>query len=272
MSSLLEHVLWIGGPPSSGKTSIATALARRYGLRLYSADTRTWLHRDRALAAGNAAAHRWESLTPAERWTQCSAEEMFVMSLHKERGEMVVDDLRAMPGSSLIVAEGSVVPAWVVSRGIAAPSQAAWLIPAEEFQDRVLAARHVVGGPAELYRFQRGVIEDEARQAGVPVLSVDGSRDLMAMTAAVEQHFAAALARGPRARSVEERRALLREMNEAVVQQVRGFYARPWAEGDPDAVTRRFVCECGNPACADDVQASVAVAAAGPVFAAGHAP
>lgn len=256
-------MLWIGGPPSSGKTSIATALARRYGLRLYSADTRTWLHRDRALAMGNAAAHRWESLTPAERWTQSSPAEMFAMSLHRERGEMVVHDVVSLPTRPLIIAEGSVVPAWVVSRGIAAPLQAAWLIPTEEFQDKVLAARHVVGGPADLYRSQRSAIEDEALEAGAPVLPVDGSRDVVAMTAAVERHFAAALAAGPRAGSIEERRALLREINEAIVGQVRGFYVRPWAEGVAGAVTRRFVCECGSPLCADDVQASVAVAAAG---------
>ena len=70
----LGHVLWIGGPPGSGKTAVASRLARRYGLRLYSSDTRTWQHRDRALRAGNAAARRWEAMTPEERWQLGSAE------------------------------------------------------------------------------------------------------------------------------------------------------------------------------------------------------
>ena len=48
----LRHVLWIGGPPGGGKSSVATRIARRYGLRWYGADTRTWRHRDRALRAG----------------------------------------------------------------------------------------------------------------------------------------------------------------------------------------------------------------------------
>ena len=45
-------------------------LAKRYGLRLYSADTMTWQHRDRALVAGSDTAHRWESLSPVERWVR----------------------------------------------------------------------------------------------------------------------------------------------------------------------------------------------------------
>ena len=35
-----------------------------------------------------------------------------------------------------------------------------------------------------------------------------------------------------------ERRALLREANAAIVAQVRGYYARPWAEGDAESVVR----------------------------------
>jgi cytidylate kinase len=51
----VTQALWIGGAPASGKTTVASRIVRRHGLRLYSADTRTSEHRDRALAAGNAA-------------------------------------------------------------------------------------------------------------------------------------------------------------------------------------------------------------------------
>jgi hypothetical protein len=114
-ASALEHVLLIGGPPGGGKSSVASRLARRHGLRWYSADTRTWEHRDRALAAGSAAAVRWEALSPQERWTLASPQELLELSLHAERGAMVLDDVRALPRSPLVVAEGAPLPASAVS-------------------------------------------------------------------------------------------------------------------------------------------------------------
>lgn len=266
----VNHVLWIGGPPGSGKTTIASLLARRHGLRLYSADTRTWVHRDRALAAGNAAAQRWESLTPTERWEVSTPSEMLEMSLHPERGPMVLDDLRTLPGSPLVVAEGSPLPASVISSGVAEHSRALWLLPTAEFQQRQLNAVGTVGGSARLYGRLREVIQQEAHEHGVPTLTVDGTLSIADMFDTVERLFSEAIAQGPRADTLGERQHLLREANDAVVAQVRGYYDGPWAEGDPEAVIRSFACECGRHDCEEDVQLTVREATAGPVLAAPH--
>jgi cytidylate kinase len=37
----LAHVLWLGGPAGSGKTTLAKQIARRHGLRWYCADAHT---------------------------------------------------------------------------------------------------------------------------------------------------------------------------------------------------------------------------------------
>ena len=66
---------------------------------------------------------------------------------------------------------------------------------------------------------------------------------------AVEEAFAATLAEGPCVSTLDGRRALLREANEAIQAQVRGYYARPWADGDAEVVDRDFLCECGDTAC-----------------------
>jgi dephospho-CoA kinase len=261
----LRHVLWIGGSPGSGKTTVATRIARRHGLRWYNADAQTWAHRDRAIREGNAAAIQWEAMTPEERWTTSPAE-MLAMSLHRERGPMVVDDLLALPRSPLVVAEGTTLPAGAVQDH----SRAVWLLMPPEFQRARLEERGLPRGPRQLYLLVAETIEREAREHGVRVVVVDGGRSIEATFAAVDRLFKDALAEGPLAETVAERRGLLREANEAIVAQVRGYCARPWAEGEADQVVRSFVCECGERSCEADVEVPVGVAAAAPVLAAGH--
>jgi hypothetical protein len=268
----VEHVLWIGGPPASGKTTIATRLARRHGVRLYCADTRTWRHRDRAIRAGNAAARKWESLTPVERWEQSTPAEMLDMSLHRVRAPMVLDDVRALPRSPLIIAEGSPVPAAAVSSGTIEHARAVWLLPTVEFQQARLDAAGTTGGHARLYRDLRAVIEREAHDNNVATITVDGSMDVAEMTTAVERLFADSLSRGPRAETPAERQGLLREMNDAVIEQIRGYHARPWAGGDPETIARAFACECGRPSCEATVVLTVGEAATRRAFAPEHAP
>jgi len=266
----LRHVLWIGGPPGSGKTAVATRIARRHGLRWYGADTRTWEHRDRALRAGNAAALRWEAMTSEKRWVKSTPTEMFDMSLHVERGPMVLDDLRALPDSPLVLAEGSSLPADAVSSGIADRPRAVWLIPTRDFQRALLAAQGTEPGPTALYRLLRDTIADEASEHGASTLIVDGSRDIEAMVTAVEGMFAEALAEGPRAETLAERRALLREANDAIASQVRSYYERPWAVGDAEAVVREFICECGDTSCDASVHVPVGALSSAAVLALGH--
>lgn len=261
-------MLWIGGAPGAGKRTIATRLARRFGLRLYSADTRTWVHRDRAIAAGIEAAIRWESMTPEERWEHATPEEMLAMSLHRERGAMVIDDLRALPRSPLVVAEGTTLPA----RGVANRARAVWLLPSPEFQRARLAERRLAPGPAALYERLAAVIAAEAAEAGVPTIALDGSQSLDDVVGMVERQFAEAIKTGLTAITVAERQALLREANGAVAAQVRGFFARPWASGSADGGERPFLCECGADDCVENAMVTVADAEERRVFARGHEP
>ena len=259
----LRHVLWIGGGSRSGKTTIARRLARRYGLRWYSADAQTWRHRDLAVAAGHPAALRFESLSLEER-AEATPAELLEMGLHAERGPMVVDDVRGLPRVPLVVAEGSTVPPFLVSRAIAARDRAVWLLPTPEFG----AARiNVRDAPEpvrpllrETWRLGIELIEREVAEHRAPALVVDGSRDLDEVTAEVESRFREALDEGPRAEGTEERRALLRDANEQILAQCRGYLARPWACADEETFTREFVCECDDPECEATIELTVAVA------------
>jgi hypothetical protein len=249
----VDHVLWIGGPPASGKTTVARRLARRHGLRLYSADATTWAHIDR-LRATSEAARAWHELPPDERW---AGQDPVARSLYFERGPLILEDLRALPRAPLVLAEGSALPA-----AAADPARSVWLIPSTAVQDERLDARGTTGGRARLDRALRDLIAREAAAAGLPVL--DGSGDVLAQ---VEQRFAAPLAAGP---GPGDRAALARAENQAIAAQVRGYHARPWTEGDPEAVVYDFVCECGEPGCDAVLRVPVGAAAAAAVIAPGH--
>ncbi|MEB8336694.1 AAA family ATPase [Streptomyces endophyticus] len=260
----MRHVLWLGGAPGAGKSTVAERLARRYGLRRYHADTRTWAHRDRALAAHHEAAVRFETLPPDERWAR-PVDELLAMSLHRARGPMVVDDVRALPSAPLTVAEGTTMtPA--VARAL--PGRAAlWLLPTPELLEKRLAERELGPGPLALYRRLALEIEDEVRESGAPFLTVDGTTDT---TEEVARRWAHPLAEGPHAEGPAERRALLREANEAAVAQVAGYFGRPWADGEPGDRELAFSCECAAPGCTAKVTRAATRIPAAPVIAAGH--
>lgn len=118
-------------------------------------------------------------------------------------------------------------------------------------------------GHAQLYLLLGTIIEGEAREHGAPTLTVDGSQGIVATADAVERLFGDALEAGPRAQTLEERKALLHEANEAIAAQVRGFYTRAWAQGKPEAVVREFACECGDQSCDACVQMAVGDLGAG---------
>jgi len=274
-----SNVLWIGGPPRSGKTTVATRVARRHGLRWYNADAHTWAHRDRAIAAGHPGAIRWEAMTPDERWVTTTPERMLELSIDLERWPMIVDDLSRLPATPLIVAEGSTVPPDLVAQGIADPTRAVWLLPTPELQRERLGAPRGVSDPdrarenlAGLYALIGAEIERQAAEHGVHVLHVDGSLAVDETVAAVEELFAEPLAEGPRAETREERAALTRYANEVLVAQFEAYFARPWTTGTTKATSLPFACECGDPDCEAVVELAVVVFPADePVLAEGHA-
>ena len=141
----LSHVLWIGGPPASGKSTIGRRLAGRNGLRWYSCDTRTWVHRDRALAAGHPGVVQWAAMTVAERKAAQNQGRRGDYPSY-DRGPMLIDDVRRLPEHPLTVVEGGLVTPAVSGIG----PHALWLIPPDDvrlprLQERGLEPRDIDG-------------------------------------------------------------------------------------------------------------------------------
>ena len=117
LKSTLQHVLWIGGGTDTGKTSIAQAIARRYGLQTYHYDRNEPSHIERLINAGSAyfqnlvtktAEGHWELRDVDEYWVLRSADVMAreTITSWKQRFPLVVEDLQAMPKEPMIIAEG----------------------------------------------------------------------------------------------------------------------------------------------------------------------
>lgn len=267
---MLGHVLWIGGPPCAGKTSIARRLATKHDLGLYSMDAHTYDHHHRALTSRLPLATQWEAMSPDERWL-AAPEEMAVLGSagNEERFELILEDLRRLPASPAVIVEGTPLLPRLVFEQLASPSHAVWLLPSPSFQRAGLGGRSTVTWDATSdppraleNRIRREelvgeAIERAAGERGLAILRVDESRDLDAMTAEVERHFGPALATARSATTHEERHALRRDENRTVVAQLRAYLSDVPAAGTPDEVAFDFSCECGRAGCGEVVHLTV---------------
>lgn len=225
----LSNILWIGGPAGAGKTTMARLLARRHGLRWYNSDAQTWIHRDRALAAGISLPPRG----PGQRFY--------------DREPMTIDDLRALPLAPLTVADGGhLTPAMALHGGTAV-----WLLPSREEQRTRLAARHPEG-PPQAYLDSWETVSRQVADSGVATITVDGM-SVDETLAALERFFAPQLAAGPVAATLEERQALLRYANQAIITQCLSPSTKPLNPVAPEQIARDFECECGSPDCVAQV-------------------
>jgi hypothetical protein len=203
----LAHVLWIGGAPDAGKTSVADRLAAKYGVPVYHFDRHEPAHFARARADRHPAlfAAHPVRMTPDERWVRGPVAAMVRETIQSwsERFAMAVDDLLAMPNRPMIVAEGPGFFPECVGPLMVSPHQAIWLEPTESFKyasaarrDK-LRSRYETSDPERAqqnwYARDLGLVAHVRREAqarGLALLIVDGSASLDEMTARVEAHFA----------------------------------------------------------------------------------
>jgi cytidylate kinase len=204
MRARLRHVLWIGGGPQAGKTTLSRLLAGKWDLKIYNLDWHAV--REHAGQPGTAVA-AFQRLSMDERWAVPSADQLLERSITmwQDGFTLVLDDLLALPDSRTIVAEGPGAFPWCVAPLLSTARQAIFLVPTRERRDIVASRRWGVGQPE---RFP-GIVEREralskvgARDAlldarilsscaelGLRCERVDGSRDLDDSLALLEDQF-----------------------------------------------------------------------------------
>src|SRR6266851_10517392 len=99
-----------GGSVCAGKSSVATLLAERHGLRVYHFDRQEPFHVYRSVPERQPHVIGFMAMTMDERWVLRSPEEMAAHTIaawSQDRFPMVIDDLLGMAEAGSIVAEGA---------------------------------------------------------------------------------------------------------------------------------------------------------------------
>ncbi|MGN6810275.1 MAG: hypothetical protein ACTHMP_05330, partial [Thermomicrobiales bacterium] len=104
----LTHVLWLGGTPCSGKTSVTKLLAEQYAVQVYHYDRHEKTHIARSNPERQPFLHADSTLTMDERWLSRPVETMVAATLAawRERFKFVIADLLALPRTPPVLAEG----------------------------------------------------------------------------------------------------------------------------------------------------------------------
>ena len=191
--SELSHVLWVGGSPCSGKSSIVEILAGQHDLHVYKCDDAYWQHAKRVHPVKQPTFHRLTQMTWDEIWMRpVEAQIADELACYREEFAMIVADLVALPRSRPIVAEGAALLPELVSGVLTDRSRAAWVVPTEAFQrahytpehrpfvnDILAHCEHPSQAFANWMDRDVGFARQVARQAralGLNVLMVDGKR------------------------------------------------------------------------------------------------
>ncbi|GCE45865.1 hypothetical protein EI42_02713 [Thermosporothrix hazakensis] len=206
----LTHVLWIGGTPGAGKSSICQFISRIYVFLDYRVDPRQRDHSARRLAQKDEQHRRWLQKNMKQRWLETPTDVLAQDFIQAGQDlSLVLEDLLAMPTEPMIVAEGNFMPEAVLPY-LSSPQQAIWLVPTKAFNEYARRTRfeeqkkrfHAIStypAPEDPERHLRALVERDAlitchvkaqaQRLQLPCYEIDGSRSLAEMTELVEQHF-----------------------------------------------------------------------------------
>ena len=201
----LAHVLWIGGAPDAGKTTISRLLAERHHWQWYSCDLHTHNHIARSDPTQLPATYAKFGKSIDERWVHPTPDELLrsIVAINDERFPLILADLRAMPTRPMILVEGPSLHPKLVAPLLTSRHQAIWFVPTEEFSLASVARRDKLRGSgrsSDPARYRRNVLERnrlfagyirrEVAAQGGALIEVDGAQTVEEVARRVEAHFA----------------------------------------------------------------------------------
>ncbi len=204
--SQLRQVYWIGGPPDSGKTTVAEIIAARHSFKIYHFDRHEMEHFGRAdpeLTPALWAAHP-DRMNTEQRWLGTTPEEMARETIRSwsERCQMAFDDIRRLTAKGPVVAEGPGFFPELIAPVLTGAHRAIWLIPTEEFKRRSVAWRGKPGTKHETSdpelastnliardQIMSQHIQEQCQKARLSFILVTGEESAQSITTEVERHF-----------------------------------------------------------------------------------
>ena len=196
----LAHVLWVGGTPCSGKTSIANMLAEKYRMQAYHCDEAFERHKPRISAMRKVLTMSWDEI-----WMRpLDVLVKDVLAIYHEEIQMILDDLNALPSSATILAEGMALLPELVAPLLSNARRAVWIMPTpdfvrEHYPQRGAWVQEILqqcANPSQAFQnwMERDIacariLTAEARQRKLQVIHVDGGEPIGGIAAAIEDRF-----------------------------------------------------------------------------------
>ena len=245
-------MLWIGGAPGAGKSTLAWQLSRSTDLPLHPVDLWAYDHLTRRPAA--------QSLDEELARGPEAAADAFAASSRERLGFVLADVAARHLGPVPALVEGPQLMPDLATR--LPGGHGVWLLPNPERtrlarQERLAREEALAEGPAAARRARTegllrrdAILADRIRQAaahtGRPVIAVPAAPDWPAIAARIEAALAEALLAAPRLDPGPALSAQRRRENAAAVRQGR-LWAR--AAGLITLPFYPFACECGTSRC-----------------------
>lgn len=191
----------MGGSPCSGKSSIADALARQYGWRIYRCDDAFPQHMAISSPAGQPVLSSLRGMADDALWLRPVAEQLRTeLEAYREEFAMIMQDLACLDRDRPILAEGAALLPECVTPLLDDPRQAVWVVPTAAFQREHYARRPWVNDvvknctdPRQAFDnwMERDIhfahaVHAQAQERGLRVLVVDGGQTLAQNTALVD--------------------------------------------------------------------------------------
>ena len=139
-----HNILWIGGSPCAGKSSVSTLLAERFDFQLYRVDFALRSQMDRIDPDLHPTLSRWLTATCDQRWLK-PVDELLddAIGCYQDHFKMIAEDLPLLheaagqaheSGAPAVLAEGTALLPGSVAALATSPVKAIWIVPTPAFQ------------------------------------------------------------------------------------------------------------------------------------------